>query len=73
MYNINTRLIKSEIYKKGYTIQNIAEQLNINPQTLSNWLNNRNLCNITKFIELLYMLDIDIKNLTEKKEGRPTP
>lgn len=66
MYNINTRLIKSEIYKKGYTIQNIAEQLNINPQTLSNWLNNRNLCNITKFIELLYMLDIDIKNLIEK-------
>ena len=65
MYNINTSLIKSKIYEKGYTIQNIAEQLNINPQTLSNWLNNRNLCNITKFIELLYMLDINIKDLID--------
>lgn len=67
MYNINMNLIKSKIYEKGYTINKVADKLNINNQTLSNWINNRNMINITKFLELLYILDINIDDIIEKK------
>lgn len=68
MYNINTKLIKSKIYKKGYTINQIANKININNQTLSNWINNRNITNITKFLELLHILDIEINDIIEHKK-----
>ena len=68
MYNVNTKLIKSRIYKKGYTINQIAAKLNINNQTLSNWINNRNITNITKFLELLHILDININDIIEHKK-----
>lgn len=67
MYNINTKIIKSKIYEKGYTIQEIAQKLKINNQTITNWINGRNIANITKFLELLYLLEIDIKSIIEKK------
>lgn len=68
MYNINMKIIKSKIYEKGYNINEIAEKIKINPQTLSNWINDRNTCNIKKFLELLYILDLNIKDLIEKTE-----
>lgn len=68
MYNINTKLIKSKIYKKGYTINQIANKLSINNQTLSNQINNRNITNITKFLELLHILDIEINDIIENKK-----
>ena len=67
MYNINMNLIKSKIYEKGYTINEVANKLNINNQTLSNWINNRNITNITKFLELLHILDININDIIKNK------
>lgn len=66
MYNINTNKIKSKIYELGFEYKDIADKIGINPQTLSNWVNNRNLNNISKFINLLILLDLDISDI--KKE-----
>ena len=70
MYNINTNKIKSRIYEKGYNIKEVANKINIHKQTISNWINGRNITNIKKFLELLYILDLNIKDLIEKK-GAP--
>lgn len=60
---LNGKYIKGEIYKKGYNIKDIALILNINPMTISNWVNNRNIQNIEKFIKLINLLEIDPKKL----------
>lgn len=60
---INGNIIKSEIYKKGYSIKEIANILNISDMTISNWINGRNLNQIEKFINLMLLLDIDIKEV----------
>ena len=57
--------LKLKIIEKGYTNREIAQRLNINEQTLSNWCNNRNINNIYKFYELCKELDIDIKEIFE--------
>lgn len=67
MYNIDMNIIKGEIYKKGHNINEISQILNINEQTLSNWINGRNVKNIKRFIELLILLDIDPKDLIKKQ------
>ena len=63
MYNIDTNKIKAKIYENGYSIKEVANILNIHEQTLSNWLNYRNLDNITKFIQLLYLLELNPKDI----------
>lgn len=63
MYNIDTNKIKAKIYEKGYNMKEVANILNIHEQTLSNWINEKNLENIKKFLELLYFLDLDIKEI----------
>lgn len=63
MYNINTNKIKSRIYKKGYNIKEVANKINIHEQTISNWINGRNITNIKKFLELMEFLDLEIKNI----------
>ncbi len=63
MYNINTNKIKARIYENGYTIKEISDILNINQQTLTNYLNGRNLNNIKKFLELLYILNLTPKDI----------
>lgn len=61
MYNFN--IIKSKIILKDKSIKNVAEELNLNEQTISNWINDRNTDNIKKFITLLDYLDIEIEEL----------
>ena len=67
MYNIDTNKIKAKIYEKGYSIKEVANILNIHEQTLSNWLNYRNLDNITKFIQLLYLLELNPKDIKKNR------
>lgn len=63
MYNIDTKIIKAKIYEKGYNIKEISSIIGIHEQTLSNWLNYRNLDNITKFLQLLYLLELNPKDI----------
>lgn len=65
MYNIDTKIIKAKIYEKGYNIKEISSIIGIHEQTLSNWLNYRNLDNITKFLQLLYLLELNPKDIKE--------
>lgn len=68
MYNINTKKIKARIYEKGLEYKDIANALNIHEQTISNWINNRNLNNINKFIQLLILLDLDINDIKKLED-----
>lgn len=63
MYNIDTKIIKAKIYEKGYNIKEISSIIGIHEQTLSNWLNYRNIDNINKFINLLYLLELNPKDI----------
>lgn len=63
MYNIDTKIIKAKIYEKGYNIKEISSVIGIHEQTLSNWLNYRNIDNINKFINLLYLLELNPKDI----------
>lgn len=66
MYNIDTNKLKAKIYENGYTIKEIAKKINLHEQTLSNYINGKNLSNINKFLELLYILDVELEDI--KKE-----
>lgn len=68
MYNIDTKKIKARIYEKGLEYKDIANALNIHVQTISNWINNRNLNNINKFIQLLILLDLDISDIKKLED-----
>lgn len=64
---MNTKIIKGRIAELGLTNIEVAETLDINPQTLSNWINNKNIERIEKFIDLLILLNLEINDI--KKEG----
>lgn len=67
-------LLKTKIEQKGIKQTWIAEQLDIAPRTLQNWINYRNLNQVEKFIKLCIMLDIPVnivlEELYEKKEPK---
>lgn len=71
MYNINTNIIKAKIYELGYEYKDISNILGIHEQTISNWINYRNLNNICKFLDLLILLDLDIKDIKKKRTNNP--
>lgn len=56
-------IIKAKIFEKDLSVKEIADILNINKQTLTNWINGRNTKQIDKFLELIILLDLDIKEL----------
>lgn len=60
---MNNKIIKIKMIEKNITQKEIAKKLNINEQTISNWINGKNLENIKKFLTLLQELEIDIKQL----------
>lgn len=57
------KIIKIKIMEKGYSSKGLADKLNITEQTISNWINGKNIKQIDKFVELCILLDIDIKDL----------
>lgn len=60
---MNTKIIKIKMIEKNISQKEIAKKLNINEQTISNWINGKNLENIKKFLTLIKELEIDIKQL----------
>lgn len=63
MKKMNTKIIKIKMIEKNISQKEIAKKLNINEQTISNWINGKNLENIKKFLTLIKELEIDIKQL----------
>lgn len=60
----NNNKIKIAIIKKGYSQKEIAERIKMSEATLSRWINGK-LGNIDKFIELCYILDLNIDDFIE--------
>jgi len=59
-------IIKDKIEEKGIKQNWIAEQLEIAPRTLNNWMNYKNLNQVEKFIKLMLMLDVPMIDVLEE-------
>lgn len=55
--------LKTLIIERGLTIKQLANELDVSPQTISNWCNNKNLDNIYGFYKLCKKLDVDIREI----------
>jgi transcriptional regulator with XRE-family HTH domain len=60
---IDYKIIRIEMIKKEINEIELAKKLNINVNTLSRWLNGKNLININKFFELLDILELDLSDI----------
>lgn len=57
--------VKMAIIKKGYTNKDVAKMIDVTEQTISNWINGRNVDNIIKFNKLCKILDLSIDDIIE--------
>ena len=55
--------LKVIITERDITIKQLANELDVSPQTISNWCNNKNLDNIYAFYKLCKKLDVDIRGI----------
>lgn len=55
--------LKIIIIDRELTIKQLANDLGMSPQTISNWCNNKNLDNIYAFYRLCKHLDVDIRDI----------
>lgn len=55
-----TNLLREKFEKTGYKQVYIAEKLDIQPRTLQNWLNLKDIEFTVKFMELLYICKIEL-------------
>lgn len=55
--------LKVIITERDITIKQLANELGVSPQTISNWCNNKNLDNIYAFYKLCKKLDVDIRDI----------
>ena len=63
-------LLKYHIMKSGYSIKKISSLLNVNPMTVTNWVNGRNFTNIYQFVLLCNLIDLDPRNLLDEKHEK---
>lgn len=63
MDKIDTSIIKAKIALKKMTTKEVAEKIDVNEQTISNWINGKNISNIDKFLRLLKFLEIEINEI----------
>lgn len=63
---INTTRIKIAMLEKNLTVIELAENLQINVNTISRWINGKNLSSIEKFIEMLQILELDINDIKKR-------
>lgn len=60
--------LKVLIVERDLTIKELANELDMSPQTISNWCNDKNLDNIYNFSRLCEILDVDIREVFKKQD-----
>lgn len=63
---INTTRIKIAMLEKNLNNIELASILKINENTVSRWLNGKNLSNINNFLEMLKILELDINDIKKR-------
>jgi len=63
---LNTKIIKKAMIDKNLNNIELASILKINENTVSRWLNGKNLSNINKFLEMLKILELDINDIKKR-------
>lgn len=51
------KYLKLKIYENNLTIKEIAKKHNISEQTITNWINNRNISTILNFLKITQYLN----------------
>lgn len=54
--------LKAKIYEKNYEIKDIAKMFNISEQTITNWINKRNVSSLLTFLKITQFLDFTIED-----------
>lgn len=60
---IDTKIIKIAMIENNISVIELARKLDINVNTVSRWINNKNIENVDKFLEMLKILNIEIKDI----------
>lgn len=60
---MNTKIIKIKLIEKNMTIKELSQKVDMNPQTISNWINGKNINQIENFIKICKILNIEMKDL----------
>ena len=63
--NNKEKLFKFKMIEKGLNQREIANKLNITYNTINNWIIGETPNNIRQYLQLLYILDIEIKDIIE--------
>lgn len=63
---MNAKIIKKAMIDKNLNNIELASILKINENTVSRWLNGKNLSNINKFLEMLEILELDINDIKKR-------
>lgn len=54
--------LKAKIYENNYEIKDIAKMFNISEQTITNWINKRNVSSLLTFLKITQFLDFTIED-----------
>lgn len=60
---INSKEIKKRMIDKNLNVNEVSKLINVNINTVSRWLNNKNLNQIENFLKLLEILELEIKDI----------
>lgn len=60
---INSKEIKKRMIDKNLNVSEVSKLINVNINTVSRWLNNKNLNQIENFLKLLEILELEIKDI----------
>ena len=60
---IDTIKIKQQMILKDITVVELSKRLNVNVNTISRWINNKHLDSINTFLDMLLILELDIKDI----------
>lgn len=61
------KIIKIKMIENDISLKELAEKINVNINTVSRWINGKNLENTEKFIEMLSILNISIEEIKKEK------
>lgn len=60
---MNVQKIKIAMLEKGITVIEMSKLLDVNINTVSRWVNGKHLNSIEKFLEMLEILNLEIKDI----------
>lgn len=69
MTNLNKDVIKKRIKEKGYLQKDLAKEIGMSARMMLYFLNSDNATSLEKFIKLMLILDLELKDVVIEEEN----